>query len=228
MAPEKAWLAWSSGKDSAWALHVARQYSAIEVVGLLTTVTEGFARATMHGVREELVEAQADAVGLPLHRARIPQNCSDETYAAIFRPILENAKAGGVRCVLFGDLFLADVRAYREAQMAKVGMAARFPLWGRETDALAREMIDGGLRAWLTCVDPKQIRRDLIGAAFDDALLAALPAEADRCGENGEFHTFAWDGPMFRHPIAVERGSTVERGGFVFKDLIASRGDGLR
>jgi len=220
MSPQKAWLAWSSGKDSAWALWVARQNSGLEVAGLLTTVTETFARVTMHGVREELVEAQARAVGLPLHRVFIPTPCPNEVYEAKFEEILEVAKSQGIECVVFGDLFLADLRAHRERQMARAGMTAVFPLWARDTASLAREMIRGGLRAYATCVDPGKMPRELCGAAFDESFLDRLPPGVDPCGENGEFHTFAWNGPMFTRAIGVRRGETVERDGFLFADFL--------
>jgi uncharacterized protein (TIGR00290 family) len=213
-------MAWSSGKDSAWALHLARQRKEVEVVGMLTTMTDSYGRVTMHGVRDELLQAQSDALGLPLHRVRIPTPCSNEDYEAAMRSALEIAGAEGVTHVVFGDLFLEDVRSYRETQLARVGMFGHFPLWGRETGALAREMIADGLRAYLTCVDPRRVSRELAGRAFDEALLSALPEGADPCGENGEFHTFAWDGPMFTAPIPVQAGDAVERDGFVFTDLV--------
>ena len=220
MGNPKAWMAWSSGKDSAWALHLAQQGNEFDVIGLLTTISDSYQRVSMHGVREELLRAQSDALGLPLHAVRIPTPCPNDTYEAAMRAALETARAEGVTHVVFGDLFLEDVRAYRETQLARVGMFGHFPLWGRETGALAREMIAGGLRAYLTCVDPRRVSRELAGRAFDGTLLSALPGGADPCGENGEFHTFAWDGPMFTAPIAVHVGETVERDGFVFTDLV--------
>jgi uncharacterized protein (TIGR00290 family) len=173
----------------------------------------------MHGVREELVEAQAQAIGLPLHRVFIPTPCPNEVYEAAFENLLGAAKTQGVACVIFGDLFLADLREHRERRMAKVDMEALFPLWGQETTSLAREMIRSGLRATLTCVDSGKLPREFCGAAFDESFLESLPAGIDACGENGEFHTFAWDGPMFDHPIHVRLGEMVERDGFVFRDL---------
>ena len=220
MTLQKAWLAWSSGKDSAWALTIARQKGDLEVVGLLTTVTETFARVTMHGVREELVEAQAQSIGLPLHRVFIPTPCPNEVYEAKIEEILEVAKSQGVESVIFGDLFLADLRAHRERQLARAGMTGVFPLWGCDTASLAREMIRGGLRAYVTCVDPTKLPREFCGAAFDEPFLDRLPPGVDPCGEKGEFHTFAWDGPMFNHAIGVRRGETVERDGFLFTDLL--------
>jgi uncharacterized protein (TIGR00290 family) len=223
MQRPKAWMAWSSGKDSAWALHVERTSRAVEIVGLLTTITEAFGRASMHGVRESLVEAQAGALGLPLHRVHIPSPCPNEVYDAAMRAALERAGAEGVTQVVFGDIALQDVRAYREERLREVGMEARFPLWMRETVSLAREMVGGGLRAYVTCIDPQKLPRETAGRAYDESLLASLPQGVDPCGENGEFHTFVWDGPMFAGPIDVRVGETVERDGFVFTDLLPGR-----
>lgn len=215
-------LAWSSGKDSAWSLHVLRQDPALEVVGLLTTVNEAYDRVAMHAVRRSLLEAQADAAGLPLTVVSIPSPCPNETYEAAMETALAGARARGITGVAFGDLFLEDIRRYRERQMSGTGLALHFPLWRRPTDGLAAAMIDGGLRARLTCVDPRTMPEALAGEPFDRDLLARLPAGVDPCGENGEFHTFAWDGPMFRHPVPVRRGEVVRRDGFVFADLLAA------
>jgi uncharacterized protein (TIGR00290 family) len=220
MRTPRALVAWSSGKDSAWALHEVRRAGALEVAGLLTTVTAEFARVSMHAVREALLDLQAAALGLPCRKVRIPWPCSNEAYEAEMARALADARADGVTHVVFGDLFLADVRAYREAKLAGSGIDPAFPLWGRDTHRLAREMLDGGLRATLTCVDPRALDRALAGREFDAALLAGLPAGVDPCGERGEFHTFAWDGPMFAAPIPVARGEVVEREGFVFADLL--------
>jgi uncharacterized protein (TIGR00290 family) len=220
MPKPKALLAWSSGKDSAWALHEARRAGALEVVGLLTTVTTTFGRVSMHAVREELLDRQAEAAGLPCTKVRIPWPCPNETYEAEMSVALAAAQAEGVTRMIFGDLFLEDVRAYREQKLAGTGIEPVFPLWGRDTRALAREMLDGGLRAILTCVDPRALDRRFAGRSFDAALLAELPASVDPCGERGEFHTYAWDGPMFAAPIAVTPGEVVEREGFVFADLL--------
>jgi uncharacterized protein (TIGR00290 family) len=218
--PIKAWVAWSSGKDSLWALHAARQVPELEVVGLLTTITEAYARVSMHGVREALLEHQAAVLGLPLHRVLIPTPCSSETYGEIMGRSLAQGASQGVRRIVHGDLSLADVRAYRERQLAKIGMEAVFPLWGRNTRALALEMIEGGVEAFITCVDPGQAPRWLAGRRFDRDLITQLPEGVDPCGENGEFHTFACNGPGYARPVAVTVGETVERDGFVFTDLV--------
>jgi uncharacterized protein (TIGR00290 family) len=218
----KALLSWSSGKDSAWALHTLRGRDDVEVVGLLTTINEVYARVAMHAVRVELLREQADAVGLPLWEVPIPSPCSNEAYEAAMSAVLARARAAGVEVVAFGDLFLEDVRRYREERMAGTGLSPMFPLWGLPTAALAREMIASGLRAKITCVDPKHLPAAFAGRDFDERLLADLPGTADPCGERGELHTFAYDGPMFRRPVAVATGEVVERGGFVFADLIAA------
>jgi uncharacterized protein (TIGR00290 family) len=220
MRRPKAWIAWSSGKDAAWALHLTRQSGEMEIVGLLTTVSEAFGRISMHGVRETLLEAQAAALGLPLHRVSIPTPCPDEVYGDLMRASLAQAGADGVSHVIFGDIFLDDVRAYREARLREAGMTACFPLWLSDTTALARQMIESGLRAVITCVDPRQAPREMIGRAYDDELLASLPDSVDPCGENGEFHTFVWDGPLFARPIEISVGEMVERDGFLFSDLL--------
>ena len=227
MAKSEAWLAWSSGKDAAWALHVVRERGQVEIAALLTTVTEDYARVSMHAVREELVRAQADSMGLPLHVVRIPKDCTDEVYREKMRSVMLEAKSEGVTEVVFGDVFLEDVRAYRESRLAEVDMTARFPLWGRDTHQLARDMTAGGLRAYVTCLDPRVVPRELAGRAFDEDFLAALPESVDPCGERGEFHTFVRDGPMFSKPLDVEAGETVEREGFVFTDIVP-RGRGRR
>jgi uncharacterized protein (TIGR00290 family) len=219
MAP-KAIVAWSSGKDAAWALHEVRRAAEVEVVGLLTTVTRPFARVAMHAVRELLLERQAAALGLPCRKVELPWPCPNGAYEAAMAAALAAAREEGVSHLVFGDLFLADVRAYRERTLAGTGIAPLFPLWGRDTGRLAREMIDGGLRAALTCVDPRALDGSFAGRAFDEALLADLPASVDPCGENGEFHTFASAGPMFAAPIAVAPGEVVLRDGFVFADLV--------
>lgn len=220
MARPKALVAWSSGKDSAWALHELRRTGEAEVVGLLTTVTSSFGRVSMHAVREALLDAQAEALGLPCHKVLIPWPCTNERYEAEMGRALAEVRAAGVGQVAFGDLFLADVRAYREAKMAGSGLEPVFPLWGRDTRQLARQMIAGGIAATLTCVDPRQLDRRFAGRAFDTALLEDLPAGVDPCGERGEFHTFVSASPDFRVPLRVAAGEVVEREGFVFADLL--------
>lgn len=218
-------VAWSSGKDSAWALHELRRRGEVEVVGLLTTVTVAYERVSMHAVREALLEEQAASAGLPLVKVRIPAPCSNEQYEQAMGEAVRDARARGVTQVAFGDLFLEDVRAYRERQLAGSGLEPVFPLWGRPTAELAGELIDAGVDARLTCVDPRVLPRELAGARFDRELLAALArAGADPCGERGEFHTFVCAGPMLARPIAVRPGEVVERDGFVFADLLPSAG----
>jgi uncharacterized protein (TIGR00290 family) len=215
-------LSWSGGKDAAWTLHALRQRGDVEVVGLLTTVTAGFDRIAMHGIRRDVLHAQVAAVGLPLVEASIPQRCDNATYEAAFADALGVARArwDGIDTIAFGDLFLADVRAWREASCAKLGWHIDTPLFGRDTAQLAREMIDGGLRTRLCCVDTQQLDARFSGCAFDAALLDALPPSCDPCGENGEFHTLVHDGPMFARPVAIERGETVLRDGrFAFTDF---------
>jgi len=216
----KAWLAWSSGKDSAWALHVLRASPDVEVVGLLTTVNEVHDRVAMHGVRRSLLQAQADALGLPLVIAPIPHPCSNEEYERVMSGMVARAREEGVEAFAFGDLFLEDIRRYRESRLEGTGVRPIFPLWGRSTMALAEEMIAGGLRARVVTVDPRHLSADFAGRSFDWGFLADLPARVDPCGENGEFHTFAWDGPMFRSPLDMRVGVVVEREGFVFADLV--------
>jgi uncharacterized protein (TIGR00290 family) len=216
----KALIAWSSGKDSAWALHEGRRTGEFEIAGAITTVTENFARVSMHGVREELLLMQLAAARLTPHLVRIPFPCPNEVYEARMAGAMEEAKAAGVTHVVFGDLFLEDIRAYREAQLAKVGMTAVFPLWRRPTAELAREMIDAGVKAHLVCVDRAKLVSAFAGRDFDRALLEDLPRGVDPCGENGEFHTFVSAGPMFGREIAVRVGETVERDGFAYADLL--------
>ncbi len=220
MPPTKTLLAWSSGKDSAWSLHVLRAAGDVEVVGLLTTINEAFDRVAMHAVRTELLRAQAAAADLPLWPVPIPWPCSNAAYEAAMAVALERASGEGVEAVAFGDLFLEDIRRYREERMAPTGLKALFPLWGRPTAPLARQMIAGGLRARLTCVDPRNLDARFAGRDFDEALLAELPAAVDPCGERGEFHTFAYDGPMFARPVSIRSGEVVTRDGFVFADLV--------
>jgi uncharacterized protein (TIGR00290 family) len=221
-AKPKALLAWSSGKDSAWSLHVLRAQSEVEIVGLLTTINEAFDRVAMHAVRTELLRAQADAVDLPLQPVLIPWPCSNAAYEAAMAVAMARARADGITHVAFGDLFLEDVRRYREERLAPTGITPLFPIWGTPTDALAQRMIAAGLRARLTCVDPKSLDARFAGREFDATLLAELPASVDPCGERGEFHTFTYDGPMFRRPVPIRAGEVVTRDGFVFADLLPS------
>jgi uncharacterized protein (TIGR00290 family) len=216
----KALVAWSSGKDSAWALHEARRSGGFDIVGALTTVTDAFDRVSMHGVREELLRQQLDAVGLPPVIVHIPFPCSNDIYEQKMAEAMGNAKASGVTYMIFGDLFLEDVRAYRERHLAGIGITPIFPVWGRSTPALAREMIKAGLEAHLSTVDLGKLSASFAGRRFDDALLDALPAGADPCGENGEFHSFVSAGPMLSRRIVVKVGETVERDGFAYADLL--------
>lgn len=219
MSRPQALLSWSSGKDSAWALHVLRQQDEIDVVGLLTTFNQEFGRVAMHAVRRDLVDRQAAAVGLPLWPVLLPWPCPNDAYEAAMEVAIARARASGITHVAFGDLFLADIRSYREERMAAAGMTPLFPLWGSDTAALAREMVAGGTRGTIVCVDPAQLDGAFCGREFDGTLLDELPANVDPCGERGEFHTFVWDGPAFAAPVRVERGTVVERDGFVFADV---------
>jgi uncharacterized protein (TIGR00290 family) len=215
----KCMVSWSSGKDSAWLVHVLRSDPAIDVAGLLTTINEPAQRVAMHAVRVELLEAQAAALGLPLWKIPIPSPCPNESYERAMAAAVARAVADGFTHVAFGDLFLEDIRRYREERLAGTGLTPLFPLFGADTAMLAREMIAGGLRARITCLNPKVLDRSFAGREFDAALLAELPPEIDPCGERGEFHTCSYDGPMFHHAVPIETGITVERDGFVFTDL---------
>jgi uncharacterized protein (TIGR00290 family) len=212
-------LSWSSGKDSAWSLHLLRQDPAIQVVALITTFNEEFDRVAMHAVRRELVEAQAAAAGLPLWRIPLPWPCSNQQYEERMLQVCRRALSEDVQAIAFGDLFLTEIRAYREKQLAGTGLEPLFPLWQLPTPALARSMIQSGLRARITCVDPRALPADFAGRDFDTAFLEDLPASVDPCGENGEFHSFVYDGPIFRNPVPVQAGEIVQRDGFVFADL---------
>jgi uncharacterized protein (TIGR00290 family) len=216
----KILVSWSSGKDSAWMLHVIRSEGLGEPGALLTTVNESAKRVAMHAVRTELLQAQADAAGLPLMTVPIPHPCPNEIYEAQMSAAIAKAKAEGFTHVAFGDLFLEDIRRYREDRMQSTGLTPIFPLWRRPTDALAREMLDGGLEAFLTCVDPRVLPASFAGRRFDAALLADLPPGIDPCGERGEFHTCTVAGPMFSRRIEVNPGAVVERDGFVFADVM--------
>lgn len=216
----KTLLSWSTGKDSAWSLHVLRQDPSVEVAGLFTTVNEAFDRVAMHAVRRQLLKAQAAAAGLPLHVIDIPWPCSNEAYEQRLGAFVAAQKAAGVEAMAFGDLFLEDIRAYRVDKLAGSGIEPVFPIWGRDTAQLAREMIAGGLKARLTCVDPAKLPAAFAGRQFDAELLADLPEGIDPCGENGEFHTCVYAGPIFSRAIDVDLGEVQTRDGFVFADLL--------
>jgi uncharacterized protein (TIGR00290 family) len=216
-------MSWSGGKDAAWGLHALRQRDDVAVVGLLTTITEGYERVAMQGIRVDVLQAQAAAVGLPVIEARMPQRASNAIYEGVFANALAQGSGRwpGLQHIAFGDLFLADIKAYREALCARLGWTPLFPLFGRDTALLARDMIDGGLRASICCVDTQQLDPAFAGSAFDRPLLDALPPQVDPCGENGEFHTCVSDGPMFRTPLSLRRGDTVLRDArFAYTDLL--------
>jgi len=219
----KTLVSWSSGKDSAWMLHVLKQDPSVEIGGLLTTMNEQFDRVAMHAVRRRLLEAQADAAAVPLRTVQLPWPCTNEQYEERMRVAVAQAVAEGFTHVAFGDLFLEDVRKYREEKLAGTGLTPIFPIWGIPTDELAAQMVASGLRSVLTCVNPKHLDRSFAGRQFNRELLDDLPAGVDKCGERGEFHSFAWDGPMFNHLVAIEVGEVVDRDGFVFADVSASR-----
>jgi len=219
----KALLSWSGGKDAAWTLHALRRRGDVEVVGLVTTITEGYERIAMQGIRVDVLHAQARATGLPVIEARMPQRADNATYEATFAQALSDARARwpGIEHIAFGDLFLADIRAYREALCRRLEWTPLFPLFGSDTARLARAMIDGGLRAQVCCVDTQQLDAGFAGRAFDGALLDALPPGIDPCGENGEFHTCTWAGPMFSNPLSLHGGETVLRDArFAYTDFL--------
>jgi uncharacterized protein (TIGR00290 family) len=216
----KAWISWSTGKDSAWALHLARQQGEVEIVALLTTLNSQFRRVAMHGVREELLDRQARALGLPLVKVPLPWPCPNETYERLMGETMSQARAQGVTHMIFADLFLEDIRRYREEKLQETGLTPLFQVWGLDTVCLARDMIAAGLDAVLTTVDPQKLPEQFAGRRFDQRLLDELPAGTDPCGEKGEFHTFVSAGPMFAEPIPVTIGEVVRRDGFVFADLL--------
>ncbi len=218
-------LSWSSGKDSAWTLHVLRQDPDVEVIGLLTTVNTTYQRVAMHATRLSIVEAQARAAGLPLHVVPLPWPCSNEIYEQAMRRALEDGVRMGATHIAFGDLFLEDIRAYRLKLLEGSGLEPLFPLWHEPTERLARRMIDAGLEAIVTCIDPKKLPSSFVGRTFDHTFLAELPEGVDPCGENGEFHTCVLAGPMFRERLRVTVGEIVERDGFYFADLVPARGN---
>jgi uncharacterized protein (TIGR00290 family) len=212
-------LSWSSGKDSAWALQCLRQRGEFDIAGLLTTFNQAFDRVAMHSTRRSLVEAQARAAGLPLHAVPLPWPCSNAEYESAMREACDAALAAGIDTMAFGDLFLEDVRRYREDRLLGSGLTPVFPVWGLDTRQLAEEMIASGLRARLVCVDPRKLPREFAGRDFNMDFLRDLPGDVDPCGERGEFHSFVYAGPMFSEPIPVETGEVVERDGFVFADV---------
>jgi uncharacterized protein (TIGR00290 family) len=219
MPTSRILLSWSSGKDSAWALHVLRSGGEYDVAGLVTTINERHERVAMHAVRTALLEAQAEAAGLPLWKIPIPDRSTNEQYEAAMHAVIERARREAVTGFAFGDLFLEDIRRYRERQLAGTGLTPVFPLWQQPTAALAEEMVKAGLRAVITCIDPKALPAEFAGRQFDGDFLRALPPGVDPCGENGEFHSFAYAGPMLSRALAVEVGERVERDGFVFADV---------
>jgi len=213
-------VSWSSGKDSAWALHLLRQTPGIEILGLLTTLNQEFDRVAMHAVRHELLKQQAEAAGLPLITVPLPWPCPNEEYERLMRDACGRMLAAGVQAVAFGDLYLEDVRQYRVDQLAKAGLEPIFPLWGMPTAQLARTMIAAGQKARITSVDPRKLDPSFAGRDFDLAFLDDLPGSVDPCGENGEFHSFVYESPAFSRPIPIRSGEVVERDGFVFADVL--------
>jgi uncharacterized protein (TIGR00290 family) len=217
---KKILLSWSSGKDSAWALHVLRQQAEYEVAGLVTTINSAFDRVAMHSTRRALVEMQAEAAGLPLITAPLPWPCSNVEFELAMKRVCDQAVSEEITGIAFGDLYLAEIRAYRERQLQGTGLEPLFPIWERPTDELARQMIGSGLRAKIVCVDPKQLPPEFVGRDFDQSFLDELPAGVDPCGENGEFHSFVYAGPMFSRELAIAAGEKVERDGFWFCDVL--------
>jgi uncharacterized protein (TIGR00290 family) len=215
-------LSWSSGKDSAWALHLLRRNPQVHVMALLTTFNRAADRVAMHAVRRNLVEAQAERTGLPLWPVELPWPCSNQDYECLMKGVCDQALNTGATHIAFGDLFLRDIREYREWQLSGSGLKPMFPVWGLPTHSLAEEMIRAGIRAKVTCVDPTKLDRSFAGRDFDESFLSDLPASVDPCGENGEFHTFVYDAPVFRSAIPVQTGAIVERDGFVFADVFAT------
>jgi len=223
--PPKAFISWSSGKDSAFALCEARRLGLADIVRALTTLNEQYARVAMHGVRDSVLDAQIAALRQPALKVMLPYPCSNEVYEQRLAQACERLRSEGVSHIVFGDLFLEDIRAYREKQLAALGMTPIFPLWKRDTAALAREMIESGLVAHLVCVDPRRLAREFAGRHFDRRLIEELPADVDPCGENGEFHTVVSAGPMFAAQMQVAVGALVERDGFVFADVTVAGTD---
>ena len=221
MSKPRALVSWSSGKDSAFVVHELRKQGDIQIVGLLSTVTDMHERVAMHGVRVALLERQAEELGLPLYQVVIPNPCPNQIYERRMAEAIESAQRAQVTHIVFGDLFLEDVRRYRETMFARSGIQPLFPLWQRSTRELADVMIASGLKAVVTCVDPQQLSSSFAGKDYDATFLANLPEGVDPCGERGEFHTFVWDGPMFGNPIQIDIGETVKRDGFIFTDVLS-------
>lgn len=217
---KRAVVSWSTGKDCAWALHRIRAGGSVEIAGLLAAVNSEFGRISMHGVRRELAELQAAAAGLPLIPVELPWPCPNEEYDRRMAAACARLRAGGVEAIVFGDIHLAEVRAYRESRLAGTGIEPLFPLWGLSPHTLIMEMLEAGLRCIITCLDPARIDRALAGKELTPETVRSLPAQVDPCGENGEFHTFAFAGPMFRRPLRIRPGRIVERDGYVFADLL--------
>ncbi len=222
-APVPTLVSWSSGKDSAWSLYLLQRDPEYRVTGLLTTLNTEFDRVAMHSTRREVLEAQAEAAGLPLHVVPLPWPCSNEEYESAMRTACDAAIASGVKAIAFGDLFLEDIRRYREERLNGTGLTPLFPVWKLDTRALLREMIDAGVKTRIVCVDPKKMPREFAGRDLDEAFLGDLPEGIDPCGENGEFHTCVYDGPMFSQEIPIESGEIVERDDFVFADIKLKR-----
>lgn len=220
---KKTLISWSSGKDSAWALYILRQDPNIEVVGLFCTVNKMFDRITMHGVRSELLKEQAASVGLPLDIIAIPYPCSNDEYVEIMKAFIITAKEKDIECFAFGDLFLEHVRSYREALLQESGIAPLFPIWGISTKTLSQQMVASGLKAVITCINADQFSQEYAGREYNESFLEDIPNNIDPCGENGEFHSFAFDGPMFQYPIKVIPGETIRRDGAFFTDLLSSK-----
>lgn len=219
----KTLISWSSGKDSAWALYKLQQETEIDLVGLFCTVNNEFNRVSMHAVRVELLQQQAKCIGLPLEIIEIPYPCSNNLYEEIMALFVEKAKKANIEHFAFGDLFLEDVRKYREEKLNGTGITPIFPIWGIPTDKLSKEMIGSGLRAVITCVDPKQIPKELIGREYNESFLNDIPDGVDPCGEKGEFHSFVFDGPMFKKHMEISVGNVIQRDGFVFVDVAEKR-----
>ena len=216
----KTLMSWSSGKDSAWALHQLLQNPDYEVVGLFSTINKEVDRVAMHGVRVELLKAQAESIGLPVEIIELPDPCTNEDYERIMGTFIDMVKADNIECIAFGDLYLEDIRKYREGQLKDTGIEPIFPIWGIPTDELSNTLIENGIKTVITCVDSKQISEDFAGKEYDQHFLESLPESADPCGENGEFHSFVYDGPMFKEAIKITVGETIHKGQFVFADVL--------